>query len=249
MLNVYSTGGHFKSHVGTPRSADMFGSLVVCLPSKFTGGALVTQHQDRQVTFDWSSTQWAAFYSDVKHEVLPVTSGHRITLTYNLYHAPAATPLSSALNVTTHPFYQELKAALQNPHFMRKGGTLGFFCQHEYTGISTDLEGFSPFLKREDALVHKIAKSFGLSLSLKPVCEAPFMNRNVLICGTGTKYIIPNFLPKVLCGDEGHVLESGECEDVAFMLSIMRDHFGDGIITDDDVMWCQVNPPCFLSPA
>ena len=133
MLNVYSTGGCFKSHVDTPRSADMFGSLVVCLPSKFTGGALVTQHQDRQVTFDWSSTaatQWAAFYSDVKHEVLPVTSGHRITLTYNLYHTPAATPLSSALNITTHPFYQELKASLQNPHFMRKGGTLGFFCQH-----------------------------------------------------------------------------------------------------------------------
>ena len=76
--------GTFKPHVGTPRSADMFGSLVVCLPSKFTGGALVTRHQGRQVTFDWSSstaTQWAAFYSDVEHEVLPVTSGHRITLT------------------------------------------------------------------------------------------------------------------------------------------------------------------------
>ncbi len=66
----------------------MFGSLVVCLPSEFTGGALVTRHLGRQVMFDWSSsatTHWAAFYSDVEHEVLPVTSGHRITLTYNLY--------------------------------------------------------------------------------------------------------------------------------------------------------------------
>lgn len=51
-LNVYSTGGHFKSHVDTPRSDDMFGSLVVCLPSDFTGGALITRHQGRQVTFD-----------------------------------------------------------------------------------------------------------------------------------------------------------------------------------------------------
>jgi hypothetical protein len=34
---------------------------------------------------DNSSIQWAVFYSDCEHEVLPVTSGHRITLTYKLY--------------------------------------------------------------------------------------------------------------------------------------------------------------------
>ena len=247
MLNVYSTGGRFKSHVGTPRSADMFGSLVVCLPSKFTGGALVTQHQDRQVTFDWSSTaatQWAAFYNDVKHEVLPITSGHRITLTYNLYHTPAATPLSSALNVTTNPFYQELKAALQNPHFMRKGGTLGFFCQHKYTGISSDLEEFSPFLKREDAIVYEIAKSIGLPISLKPVCEAPFMNKSVLsdICDIHTRYIIPKFHPKAECYYLAHLqAEVLDDEYTLTVMTVMRDHFGDGIVTDDDVMWCQIN--------
>ena len=26
--------------------------------------------------------KWAAFYSDVEHEILPVTEGHRVTLTY-----------------------------------------------------------------------------------------------------------------------------------------------------------------------
>ena len=50
ILNVYSTGGHFKAHVDTPRSKEMFGSLVVCLPSQFTGGELVTRHQGRQVS-------------------------------------------------------------------------------------------------------------------------------------------------------------------------------------------------------
>jgi predicted 2-oxoglutarate/Fe(II)-dependent dioxygenase YbiX len=78
------TGGHFKSHVDMPHSKDMFGSLMVCLPSEFTGGTLVTRHQGREVTFDWSAsaaTHWAAFFSDVEHEVLPVTSGHQITLT------------------------------------------------------------------------------------------------------------------------------------------------------------------------
>jgi hypothetical protein len=26
-----------------------------------------------------------AFFGDIEHEIAPVTSGHRITLTYNLY--------------------------------------------------------------------------------------------------------------------------------------------------------------------
>ncbi|KAK4695497.1 hypothetical protein P7C71_g2267, partial [Lecanoromycetidae sp. Uapishka_2] len=40
--------------------------------------------------YDWSNEDadvisWAAFYSDCEHEVQEVESGHRITLTYNLY--------------------------------------------------------------------------------------------------------------------------------------------------------------------
>ena len=92
-LNIYSAGGFFKAHVDTPRSDQMFGSLVVCLPTQFSGGELATRHHGREVKFDWSSPlesprktlSWAVFFSDVEHEVLPVTQGQRITLTYNLY--------------------------------------------------------------------------------------------------------------------------------------------------------------------
>ena len=137
-MNVYSgPTGCFKAHVDTPRGGNMFGSLVVCLPSQFTGGSLVTRHQDQEVTYDWSSPtsdpviQWAAFFSDVEHEILPVTNGYRVTLTYNLYHCDQLNPVPS-LNVTTTPFYQNLKAALGQPHFLREGGVLGFACQHSY---------------------------------------------------------------------------------------------------------------------
>ena len=92
-LNIYSAGGFFKAPVDTPRSDQTFGSLVVCLPTQFSGGALITRHRGGEVKFDWSSTlenpnktvSWAVFFSDVEHEVLPVTQGQRITLTYNLY--------------------------------------------------------------------------------------------------------------------------------------------------------------------
>ena len=235
-LNVYSAGGHFKPHVDTPRSADMFGSLVVCLPSKFTGGALVTRHQGRQVTFDWSSstaTQWAAFYSDVEHEVLPVTSGHRITLTYNLYH----TSLAMTPEITTNLLYCELKAALQNPHFMRQGGILGFFCQHSYAGISTDLGKFSPFLKGEDALIYEIAYSLKLSISLKAVTNGPNVYDKVVRRKT-TKYIISEFHCKDECTDEDHLeVEEGD-KDAAF--NVLKDHFGvNNVVEADGITWCQ----------
>ena len=232
-LNVYSAGGHFKPHVDTPRSADMFGSLVVCLPSKFTGEALVTRHQGRQVTFDWSSstaTQWAAFYSDVEHEVLPVTSGHRITLTYNLYHTSRAMTLA----ITTNPLYCELKTALQNPHFMRQGGILGFFCQHKYTGISTNLGKFSPFLKGEDALIYEVAYSLKLSISLKPVTNGPTAYHRG--CKT-TKYFISKFHGE----DEDQCLFHDNLEVVkGDTLEILKYHFGqNNVVKADGITWCQ----------
>lgn len=39
-INVYGPGSFFTSHRDTPRDENCFGSLVVCLPSPFVGGAL-----------------------------------------------------------------------------------------------------------------------------------------------------------------------------------------------------------------
>jgi hypothetical protein len=39
-INIYEEGGLFESHKDTPRGRDMFGTLVLCLPSLFVGGPL-----------------------------------------------------------------------------------------------------------------------------------------------------------------------------------------------------------------
>ena len=70
-LNIYAYGGFFKAHVDTPRSEKMFGSLVVCLPTQFTGRELIVRHHKQEIKYDWSSTvsdtsstlHWAAFFS------------------------------------------------------------------------------------------------------------------------------------------------------------------------------------------
>ena len=70
-----------------------------------------------------SSVTWNTKYFEV-------TEGHRVTLTYNLYYDEISAV--SAMDVTNSPFYYNLKAALDHPHFLRDGGVLGFTCQHSY---------------------------------------------------------------------------------------------------------------------
>ena len=176
-LNIYGApGGHFKAHVDTPRSEQMFGSLVVCLPTCFSGGVLVTRHHQQEVKFDWASSSespmqklcWAAFFCDVEHEVLPVTAGYCITLTYNLCgHKSPVSTLHPSLDITTSPLYRELRSALSNPIFMRDGGVLGFSCQYVYAfhQLKTD----TPLLKGVDPVVYLVAKSLGLSVMVKPI--------------------------------------------------------------------------------
>lgn len=84
----------------------MFGTLVVCLPSKHEGGEVIATHRDKSAKFSTAEISefgfsWAAWYADVTHEVKPVTSGHRIVLVYNLIHRPTAALLNLGENRTT----------------------------------------------------------------------------------------------------------------------------------------------------
>ena len=88
-LLVYDQGSFFVSHRDTEKAPGMFATLIIALPSQYTGGELVLRHQDREVTLalqcpEPSDVSFAAFYADCLHEVLPVTSGYRLTLVYNL---------------------------------------------------------------------------------------------------------------------------------------------------------------------
>jgi 2-oxoglutarate-Fe(II)-dependent oxygenase superfamily protein len=148
-------GSFFKPHVDTPRSEKMFGSLVVVFPTPHEGGALLIRHQGQEWTFDSASTLstappssvgYIAFFSDVEHEVTPVVSGHRVTLTYNLYFddddgcgpAPAGdltsepTTFPAQVEPKEQRFRTALSALLENPDFLPDGGMLGFGLRHVY---------------------------------------------------------------------------------------------------------------------
>jgi len=94
-LVVHEEGAFCLPHQDSKKADGMFGTLVVSLPSKHEGGDVVASHKGKSRTFSSSpgsdfGFSYAAWYSDITHEVKPVTSGYRIVLTYNLIHRPSA---------------------------------------------------------------------------------------------------------------------------------------------------------------
>jgi hypothetical protein len=85
-LLVYEPGQFFRAHQDSEKDDSMIGTLVVTLPSSYTGGELVMRHLEEKKIYRGSETALSlvAFYADCRHEILEVRSGYRIALTYNL---------------------------------------------------------------------------------------------------------------------------------------------------------------------
>jgi hypothetical protein len=109
-LLVYDEGSFFVTHRDTEKSPGMFATLIVALPSLHTGGELAVRHCGREVRLDlrctdFSELAWAAFYADCVHEVLPIASGCRLVLVYNLLRLGKGRP-------PRPPLYEQETAAL-----------------------------------------------------------------------------------------------------------------------------------------
>lgn len=89
-LLIYDAGSFFLSHRDSEKCPGMFATLVLILPSEFSGGELLVRHQSREVRLDLrredpAAMAYAAFYADCRHQVLPITDGCRLALIYNLF--------------------------------------------------------------------------------------------------------------------------------------------------------------------
>ncbi|KDQ12005.1 hypothetical protein BOTBODRAFT_57070 [Botryobasidium botryosum FD-172 SS1] len=92
---LYETGSHFLPHKDTEKVDGMFATMMIILPSPFTGGSAHLSHAGRATVIDFSgnslsSTSVMAWYTDVTHEIKPITSGYRLALSYNLVHTTDA---------------------------------------------------------------------------------------------------------------------------------------------------------------
>ncbi|KIL57621.1 hypothetical protein M378DRAFT_27894 [Amanita muscaria Koide BX008] len=88
-LLLYETGSHFRPHQDTQKEDGMFATMVVVLPSQYTGGEIIVSHGSISKVIDVSASCMTginvlSWYTDVKHEVKPIRSGYRLALSYNL---------------------------------------------------------------------------------------------------------------------------------------------------------------------
>jgi hypothetical protein len=100
-------------------------------------------------------------YSDCEHEIKPVTTGHRVTLTYNLYNPTSsdhsssdgsAAPASAAAAASAareSAFGTQLSAGLSDPTWYPKGVTLGLVLEHSYAVKPLD-KALQRYAEREE---------------------------------------------------------------------------------------------------
>ncbi|KAK1655963.1 hypothetical protein BDP81DRAFT_13266 [Colletotrichum phormii] len=150
-LLIYEKGAMFKAHTDTEKCPGMFGTLVICLPCGHKGGDVVVKHCGETKTFKTSAADqsFACWYSDVHHEVLPVTEGYRVVLTYNLAINPAAPRPSAGLRrQETRDLRHTLRRWLEDPD-AGEADHVYYGLDHEYTEASISMKA----LKGRDAAV------------------------------------------------------------------------------------------------
>ena len=136
---VYGKGQFFLPHQDSEKDDAMVGTLVVSLPSAHTGGELVIDHAGQSITYRASKEEltFVAFYADCRHQVTPVRSGYRVTLTFNLLSAadtpaPEADPATELVHCLTEHF--TTPAALRyGSRDLGPPNRLVFLLDHEYT--------------------------------------------------------------------------------------------------------------------
>jgi hypothetical protein len=166
-LLLYGPGGHFKAHRDTEKIDAMFGTLIVALPSKHAGGQLHIRHGGEQTTVDFSvekharDFQYAAFFADCEHEVVPVISGHRFCAVFNLVLEEGDPAL---LNLTARDHASPLAALLTRIVRQQTPGTpTVILLQHQYTEANFSIRKLKGNDRQRAAALFAASESAGLS--------------------------------------------------------------------------------------
>jgi hypothetical protein len=155
----------------------MFATIIIVLPSCYTGGQVHVSHSASTQVFDFathsfSTTCALAWYTDVFHEVKPLTTGYRLALSYNLIHTSPGIPRPTLPNMhTAVSALRDILRKWSNDKYANEPENhfIAYLLQHRYSKVNLKMTA----LKGEDA--HKIshlravAEEFGFALCLANV--------------------------------------------------------------------------------
>ncbi|MFD9950284.1 2OG-Fe(II) oxygenase [Nonomuraea sp. NPDC059023] len=171
---LYETGQFFVAHQDSEKDDAMVATLVVTLPSAHTGGELVVEHQGQTRKYRGLKTALSlvALYADCRHQVLPVKTGNRVTLTYNLLLTGNSQDAAAG-----HPLVSDLAACLRThfttpvvlPYSHRRGDPptrLAYLLDHEYTARGLSWSRLKGSDASRAALVRAAAEQAGCEITL-----------------------------------------------------------------------------------
>ncbi len=174
-LLVYGPGDFFAEHRDTEKAPGMFATLVVLLPARWSGGALVIRHGGREATLDIggpspSTISYAAFYTDCLHELRPIADGHRVALVYNVCR--------STKRRLAPPDHEPLVQAVAE----RLGAWLDegyptkalFPLEHQYTPAALSFDGLKGRDQAVVQVLHAAAQRVGCATHLAIVSKYEF---------------------------------------------------------------------------
>ncbi|KIJ69261.1 hypothetical protein HYDPIDRAFT_81166 [Hydnomerulius pinastri MD-312] len=159
-LLLYETGSHFLPHQDTEKAKGMFATIIIILPSQYTGGQVHVTHGSLKEVFDFSSnsafsTSLLARYTDVVHEVKPITSGYRLALSYNLIHTsrgvlPSPPNIDSAISTVRKNF-----SRWAGDRYYETGNMVIYLLSHQYSEANVK-EGATALKGRDAHLIAQV---------------------------------------------------------------------------------------------
>ena len=161
----YKKDGHFLKHRDTEKEKNMFATLVIQLPSIYTGGEFIVYRGDEIKKYDFGQStgksdiamHFTAHYADLEHEIKPLLTGYRSALVYSLC---ASGIIDSNLN-TKLELTDQLSNVFDNLVSFDKPLAITF--DHKYTHESISTSGINA-LKGIDADRFNLLKSASMSL-------------------------------------------------------------------------------------
>ncbi|KAJ3537272.1 hypothetical protein NM688_g6715 [Phlebia brevispora] len=173
-LLLYEAGSHLLPHVHTDKADRVFATVVIILPSKFTGGSTHVSYESMSADHDCSETSDVhtsvmAWYTNVAHEVKPLVSGYRLALSFNLIHTTAAPrPAPSTNNKVVAPLRKALlkwkaDAGLSTPD------KILYLLEYEYPQANLRASTLKGADAQRTAILRMLGEEVGFCLGLATV--------------------------------------------------------------------------------
>lgn len=160
-LLLYEPGSFFSPHRDSEKAEGMFATLVVILPTKYSGGELIVEHNGESKKIDQSSlsefsAQYAAFYADCMHELKKLESGYRLCIVYNLVKVGFGPRPSVSQN---DDIIKSLKLAAKAWAQDFDGNKLVIMTDHLYTPAGMKSRAGAAKFKGKDAVITSLLET------------------------------------------------------------------------------------------